>query len=247
MLSCSVGLGKTQVGEFLSKGPKDLHPYNAEVMRLYVQTFDFGAGSKCSFDKALRTFLGSFRLPGEAQCIDRLMEAFATKLFTDLGVGNPFASGDAAFILAFSTIMLNTDLHNPNLPQAKRMTKEQFLRNNKGINDGKDLPSEYLENLYEDIKSDQIKMDIDISDISGAAMMFTDGNLWNKMLRKSALDQVPAAFTPTMSARLNAMAKSHGRGANLYPAGAHEKDMFVATAAPVLRAILAVWEVRNEW
>ena len=61
----------------------------------------------------MRVFLGCFRLPGEAQCIDRLMEAFAGKLFTDLGQGRPFASADAVFILAFSTIMLNTDLHNP--------------------------------------------------------------------------------------------------------------------------------------
>lgn len=241
------GLGKTQVGEFLSKGPKEIYPYNAEVMRLYVDTFDFGAGSKCSFDKALRTFLGSFRLPGEAQCIDRLMEAFAQKLFRDLGVGNPFASGDAAFILAFSTIMLNTDLHNPNLPQAKRMTKDQFFRNNKGINDGKDLPREYLENLYDDIKSDQIKMDIDLTDSDGAALAFTDSNLWNKMLRKSTLDQVPAAFTPTMSARLRAMASRNKANApSIFPSGAHEKDMFVATAVPVLGAMLAVWEVRHE-
>jgi brefeldin A-resistance guanine nucleotide exchange factor 1 len=172
-------------------------------MHHYVDTFDFGAGSRYRFDKALRTFLGSFRLPGEAQCIDRLMEAFAGKLFRDLGVGKPFASADAAFILAFSTIMLNTDLHNPQIPDAKRMTKEQFLRNNKGINDGKDLPKEYLDSLYEDINRDQIKMDMDINDSDGASLDFTfsDSTLWNKMVRKSTADQAPAAFTPTVAAR----------------------------------------------
>lgn len=75
-----------------------------------------------TFDNALRTFLGSFRLPGEAQCIDRLMEAFAGRLFEDFGAGNPFANADAAFILSFSTIMLNTDLHNPQIPSQKKMT-----------------------------------------------------------------------------------------------------------------------------
>ena len=242
------GLGKTQVGEFLSKGPKEIYPYNAEVMRLYVDTFDFGAGTKCSFDKALRQFLGSFRLPGEAQCIDRLMESFAQKLFRDLGPGNPFASGDAAFILAFSTIMLNTDLHNPNLPHAKRMTREQFLRNNAGINDGKDLPKEYLDRLYDDIKSDEIKMDIDINDSVGAALVFTDSALWNKMLRKSTQDQVPASFTPTTSARLHfhSMTRYKTSELNPYPVGAHEKDMFIATATPVLGALLSVWEVSHK-
>ena len=254
-----IGLGKTQVGEFLSKGPKDLHPFNAEVMRHYVETFDFGAGKKCSFDKALRTFLGCFRLPGEAQCIDRLMESFASKLYKDLGVGNPFTSSDAAFILAFSTIMLNTDLHNPGIPELKRMTKAQFLKNNKGINDGKDLPKEYLEILFDDIKNDQIKMDIDIndSDTGCASIIFTDSNLWNKMLRKGSMDQVPAAFTPTLSARLNSITNKYrieGGNGNMngtyksdctYPPGAHEKDMFIAIAGPVLEAVLTVWEART--
>ena len=67
------------------------------------------------------------------------MEAFASRLFTFLGRGKPFETADAAFILSFSTIMLNTDLHNPQIPVAKKMTKEQFIRNNRGINDGKEL------------------------------------------------------------------------------------------------------------
>lgn len=51
------------------------------------------------------------------------MEAFAGHLYEHLGPGRPFANADAAYILAFSTIMLNTDLHNPQIPQSKKMTK----------------------------------------------------------------------------------------------------------------------------
>lgn len=111
-------------------------------------------GESSSFDAALRMFLGEFKLPGEAQCIDRfvsffffqlvcfiktlnnlsphgtfllspcrIMEAFAGHLYEHLGPGRPFANADAAYILAFSTIMLNTDLHNPQIPQSKKMTK----------------------------------------------------------------------------------------------------------------------------
>jgi guanine nucleotide-exchange factor len=61
-------------------------------------------------------FLGEFRLPGEAQKIDRLMEAFAAKYCAD----NPqsiFPNSDAAYILSFSVIMLNTDAHNPAIQQ----------------------------------------------------------------------------------------------------------------------------------
>lgn len=36
--------------------------------------------------------------------------------------------------------------------------RNEFLRNNRGINDGKDLPQEYLENLYNEIKNRQIQV-----------------------------------------------------------------------------------------
>jgi Sec7-like guanine-nucleotide exchange factor len=56
------------------------------------------------------------------------MDAFAGRLFRVLGPGNPFKTRDAAFILAFSTIMLNTDLHNDNIPEHKKMTMADFIR-----------------------------------------------------------------------------------------------------------------------
>jgi hypothetical protein len=52
-----------------------------------------------------------FRLPGEAQKIDRLMEKFAERYVSC----NPgaFKSADVCYVLAYSVIMLNTDAHNP--------------------------------------------------------------------------------------------------------------------------------------
>ena len=55
--------------------------------------------------------LQGFRLPGEAQKIDRLMEKFAERFVKC----NPasFKSADVAYVLAYSVILLNTDAHNP--------------------------------------------------------------------------------------------------------------------------------------
>lgn len=64
----TAGLNKTKIGEFISRGPADVYPYTALVLKEYVATFDFKGSS---FDNALRAFLGAFMLPGEAQCIDR--------------------------------------------------------------------------------------------------------------------------------------------------------------------------------
>lgn len=38
------------------------------------------------------------------------------------------------------------------------MSAEDFIRNNRGIDDGKDLPEEYLRSLYERISRNEIKM-----------------------------------------------------------------------------------------
>ncbi|KAK2095695.1 Brefeldin A-inhibited guanine nucleotide-exchange protein 1 [Saguinus oedipus] len=65
-------LDSTQVGEFLGDNDK----FNKEVMYAYVDQHDF---SGKDFVSALRMFLEGFRLPGEAQKIDRLMEKFAAR------------------------------------------------------------------------------------------------------------------------------------------------------------------------
>lgn len=38
------------------------------------------------------------------------------------------------------------------------MSKADFIRNNRGIDDGKDLPEEYLGSLYDQIVKNEIKM-----------------------------------------------------------------------------------------
>jgi hypothetical protein len=69
--------------------------------------------------------------------------------------GIPFRSEDAAFIFAFSVIMLTTNLHNPNVKE--KMTKRQFLATNRGINDGANLPGDYVTMVYDDIKDQELK------------------------------------------------------------------------------------------
>lgn len=52
--------------------------------------------------------------------------------------------------------MLNTDAHNPQVK--KRMTVMDFVKNNRGINDGADLPEEYLHTIFDEITSNEIRM-----------------------------------------------------------------------------------------
>nr|XP_025034909.1 cytohesin-2 [Pelodiscus sinensis] len=101
-----------------------------------------------------RQFLWSFRLPGEAQKIDRMMEAFAQRYcLCNPGV---FQCTDTCYVLSFAVIMLNTSLHNPNVRD--KPTVERFITMNRGINDGGDLPEELLRNLYDSIRNEPFKI-----------------------------------------------------------------------------------------
>ncbi|KAM5354199.1 hypothetical protein ACJ41O_000849 [Fusarium nematophilum] len=138
-------LDKAQIGEYLGEGEQK----NIDTMHAFVDCMEF---TKKRFVDALRQFLQSFRLPGEAQKIDRFMLKFAERYV--LGNPNAFANADTAYVLAYSVILLNTDLHSVKI--AKRMSKEEFIKNNRGINDNADLPDDYLLGIYDEIAANEI-------------------------------------------------------------------------------------------
>ncbi|MBA0731283.1 hypothetical protein Golax_025632 [Gossypium laxum] len=148
----TAGLSETMIGDYLGEREE----FALRVMHAYVDSFNF---KSMDFGEAIRFFLCGFRLPGEAQKIDRIMEKFAERYCKC----NPdsFTSADTAYVLAYSVIMLNTDAHN-NMVKEK-MTKSDFIQNNRGIDDGKDLPEEYLGALYDQIVKNEIKMNADSS------------------------------------------------------------------------------------
>lgn len=98
----------------------------------------------------MQVLIYDIRFPGEAQMIDRILQRFAARYYQCNR--EPYATEDCVYILSFSIIMLNTDLHNRNLNPKKKMKLEDFIRNNRGINNGADLPRELLETLYNAIK-----------------------------------------------------------------------------------------------
>ncbi|XP_054997133.1 cytohesin-4 isoform X2 [Sorex araneus] len=137
------GLSKTAIGTYL--GERD--PVNLQVLQAFVDCHEF---ANLNLVQALRQFLWSFRLPGEAQKIDRMMETFATRYcLCNPGV---FQSTDTCYVLSFSVIMLNTSLHNPNVRD--RPPFERFVSMNRGINGGSDLPEGQLRSLFDSIKSE---------------------------------------------------------------------------------------------
>ena len=165
------GLDKSEAGEFLG----DHKEFNVAVLNAYVKTFDF---ANTTLDAALRAFLDGFRLPGEAQKISRFLEAFADAYFA----ANPssVADADAAYVLSYSIIMLNTDQHNPQVKN--KMTLDQFVRNNRGTNGGADFPRATLEAIFDEIRTNEITL----ADDASPARAGFDAARWADMMRAAS-------------------------------------------------------------
>jgi len=165
------GLNKTMIGDYLG----ERSDFNEAVLKAFVELHDF---TDLILVQALRQFLWSFRLPGEAQKIDRMMESFAQR-YCQL---NPeiFTNSDTCYVLSFAVIMLNTSLHNPSVKD--KPTVDQFVSMNRGINDGGDLPRELLASLFDSIKTEPFKIPED----DGNDLMHTffnpdrEGWLWKQ-------------------------------------------------------------------
>jgi brefeldin A-inhibited guanine nucleotide-exchange protein len=149
-LKFTPGIDKTILGEFFG-GNKEP---NISIFNEFVQLFQF---ENLGIVEAIREFLLSFRLPGEGQVVDRIMQKFAEKYFKD----NPehFEEADTVYVLSFAIIMLQTDLHNDSIQ--KKMPLAQFQIMNSGINKGKDLDPHYLEEIYNTVKNNKFTLEED--------------------------------------------------------------------------------------
>ncbi|CAL0325473.1 unnamed protein product [Lupinus luteus] len=157
-------LDKAKIGDYLGQH----EDFPLAVMHSYVDSMKF-YGMK--FHTAIREFLKGFRLPGEAQKIDRVMEKFAERYCAD----NPslFKNADTAYVLAYAVIMLNTDAHNPMV--WPKMSKSDFVRMNVRDDVDECAPKELLEEIYDSIVKEEIKMKDETSLIGKGSRLKSEG------------------------------------------------------------------------
>ncbi|KAL2769360.1 Golgi-specific brefeldin A-resistance guanine nucleotide exchange factor 1 isoform 7 [Daubentonia madagascariensis] len=198
-------LDKKMIGEFVSDRK------NIDLLESFVSTFSFQG---LRLDEALRLYLEAFRLPGEAPVIQRLLEAF-TEHWRNCN-GSPFANSDACFALAYAVIMLNTDQHNHNVrKQNAPMTLEEFRKNLKGVNGGKDFEQDILEDMYHAIKNEEIVMPEEQTGL------VRENYVWNVLLHRGATPEGIFLRVPTSS---------------------YDLDLFTMTWGPTIAALSYVFD-----
>ena len=160
------------IGELLGEGGKNREEeiYWEHVRYRYTRAVSF---ADMSLGQSLRKYLTQcgFRMPGEAQKINRFVEAFV-KVFWQDNKDTPFAPfkhEDTVHIVVYAIIMLNTDLHRQHGKKTRRMTKEEFINNLRGSDidknnkddKGSNINREYLSAIYDDILDRPIEMAVD--------------------------------------------------------------------------------------
>ncbi|XP_043081419.1 IQ motif and SEC7 domain-containing protein 1-like isoform X2 [Puntigrus tetrazona] len=150
------GLSRQMIGEFLGNRQKQ---FNRDVLDCVVDELDF---SVMELDEALRKFQAQIRVQGEAQKVERLIEAFSQRYcICNPDVVRQFRNPDTIFILAFAIILLNTDMYSPNVKLERKMKLEDFIKNLRGVDDGEDIPREMLVGIYERIQKKELKTNED--------------------------------------------------------------------------------------
>ncbi|KAJ8022774.1 Golgi-specific brefeldin A-resistance guanine nucleotide exchange factor 1 [Holothuria leucospilota] len=199
------GLDKKVIGEYLSAKK------NAKVLEAFMRTFQF---EMTRIDEALRMFLETFRLPGEAPVIQHVLEHFAD--FWHNCNNHPFVDNDAAFTLAYAVIMLNVDQHNHNAKKQNiPMTLTEFRKNLKKVNGGSDFNQEMLEELYNAIKSEEIVMPAEQTGL------VKENYLWRCLLKRGMSPDTMFLHT--------------GRGM-------YDKDLFLLTWGATVAALSYVYD-----
>ncbi|EXB65278.1 Pattern formation protein [Morus notabilis] len=200
------GLDKNLVGDFLGNHDE----FCIQVLHEFARTFDF---EDMSLDTALRLFLETFRLPGESQKIQRVLEAFSERYYEQSP--HILVDKDAALLLSYSLILLNTDLHNAQVK--RKMTEEDFIRNNRRINGGNDLPREFLSELYHSICQNEIRTTPE----QGPGFLEMTPSRWIELIHKS---KKTAPFIVSDSTAYL------------------DQDMFAIISAPTIAAISVVFD-----
>ncbi|KAI9370581.1 hypothetical protein BJX61DRAFT_86181 [Aspergillus egyptiacus] len=110
------------------------------ALRKFMRGFSFFGDP---IDMSIRKLLMEVELPKETQQIDRFLQSFADR-YHECNPGI-FASTDQAYFIAFSILILHTDVFNKN--NKRKMQKADYVKNTRGEGVAEDI----LECFYENI------------------------------------------------------------------------------------------------
>lgn len=148
-----------------------------------------------------------------------------------------FANADTAYVLAYSVIMLNTDQHNPQVKNP--MTYAEFMKNNRGINDGGNLPEEFMTLVFDEIKHNEIVMK---DEDSGEENL----ELNAKQRRENAIAQAEDVAKRTEALYRNTLKHKQADVYHEAKHAGHAKSLFEIAWAPALSTLSSLLKEQED-
>ena len=145
------------------------------VLRSYMRGFKFFGDP---LDMSTRKLLMEVELPRETQQIDRVLQAFANR-YHECNPGI-YASPDEAYFIAFSILILHTDVFNKN--NKNKMQKHDYTKNARG----QGVADEILQCFYDNISYTPFIHVEDDLELSGDRI--GGGKLRKSMFTKQSMD-----------------------------------------------------------
>ena len=115
------GISKNNMGRFFGENIQK----NNDIFYKFCSFLDF---KDLEIDESIRLLLSRFKLPGESQQIERIVDMFAKIYYEDNQ--SVFTNYEVGFILSYSIIQLHTDAHSDKIRPKEKMTKQQFIKLN---------------------------------------------------------------------------------------------------------------------
>ncbi|KAI9713650.1 MAG: hypothetical protein M1812_006622 [Candelaria pacifica] len=154
---------------------KSSDTFSHAALRSYMRGFPFYGDP---MDMAIRKLLMEVELPKETQQIDRVLQGFADR-YDECNPGI-FASPDQAYFIAFSILILHTDVFNKN--NKHKMQKHDYVKNTQG----EGIADDILECFYDNISYTPFIHVEDDLDINGERIVAQKGR--KKLLKVSHVE-----------------------------------------------------------
>ncbi|CAG8505665.1 9367_t:CDS:10 [Dentiscutata erythropus] len=149
-----------------------------------------------TIDMAFRRLCGKLYIKGETQQVDRILEAFSIR-YWECNPKSIYGSADIVHAIAYSLLLLNTDLHIAQL--SSKMSRSQFVRNTMAaihaqINQAMHSPTE----AYEDDQSTITSVDTNVTSVTARPRRSGSIKSWRSNTNSS---MASLTFIPNGSSR----------------------------------------------
>ncbi|KAF1744269.1 hypothetical protein MXB_3032 [Myxobolus squamalis] len=156
LTSCPV-FSKKKIGEMLGNISNQ---FCEKILIEFINKYEIVG---VPLEDSYRKFMSCFKMPGESQKIEKIIKLFASQYFLSNKEitfdGYQYENEDSVMIIIYALTILNVDLHN--CAVNKKMTREEFIKNVKRIEDCANVYDEILGQLYDNILNKEFKTGFD--------------------------------------------------------------------------------------